>query len=91
MIEILGVSPDPYPECTRLNAYADEQNTIIEFLEWCEQQGIHLARYVRPTDALFESLVPVPQSFSTLLAEYNDIDLAKVDRERRELLKTLGN
>lgn len=34
------------PECDRMLEVADDSHKIGEFLDWLQQQGIHLASYV---------------------------------------------
>ena len=59
---------------------------IGEFLDWANQEhGIMLA-YYPPTS---EHLYSCPFSLEKLLAEWQNIDLDKVEEERREMLKKL--
>ena len=77
------------PECEKLSRVSEESNKIGEFLDYfIGSKGIILAEW----DG--EDLVPMYQyhgevGINRLLAEYFKIDLDKVERERRELLKWL--
>jgi len=77
------------PECDRLAAVAGESQQIGDFLDWLEERGIHLAQWVTPDGYVEPRLVTVDRSFTQILADYFDIDLAKVERERRAILTHL--
>lgn len=65
----------PTPECARLSDVRSKSQVCGAFLEWLEQEkGWHLPAY----------------NMQQLLAEYFDIDLNKVETERRALLAALG-
>jgi hypothetical protein len=77
-------TPDA-PECERMVAVAPESQKIGEFLDWLGAQGIHLAAWDEDDDRLH----PHGESFERLLARYFEIDLAKVEQERRAILASL--
>ena len=60
-------------ECDRLAKVADDSQKIGDFLDWLQQ----------------EHDVELPDRIERLLAEYFDIDLDKVEQERRGLLAAL--
>ena len=60
-------------ECDRLHAVKNRSQTIGEFLDWLKD----------------EYEIFLPKSITNLLAEYFDIDLKRVERERRAILKEL--
>lgn len=73
------------PECEKLSKVSEESNKIARFLNWlqdkkdydiCEYSGNDWAGYFNPVDLSTEQL----------LAEYFEIDLNKVEDERRALL-----
>jgi hypothetical protein len=70
-------------------AVTDKSQSIGEFLEWLlGEKGMHLARYDEDHfDGEF--LMPVNIGIQELLAEYFEIDLNKVEQERRALLENL--
>jgi hypothetical protein len=74
------------PECEKLAAVSEESNKIGEFLEWLDSQQVTLCKWHNGLEMYqphpFESL-----SINQLLAQYYDIDLDKVEDERRVLLE----
>lgn len=75
-------TPDPYPELEKLRQVSEESRTISSFMEWAEYKGYRLVRTHEEDGATFEFSVNVEQA----MAEYFEIDMAKVEAERRELL-----
>ncbi|RKY28525.1 MAG: hypothetical protein DRP83_00560 [Planctomycetota bacterium] len=71
-----------YPECDKLSNVKDESQIIGEFLDWCNSQGVHLATYYEE-----RGLVADRRSIEQVLADYFDIDLDKVEEERRHILE----
>jgi hypothetical protein len=71
----------PCPECEKLNAVAEESNKIGEFLDWMQTEGLIIGSY--DNDGNF---YPLYKPINNLLADYFDIDLNKVEQERRALL-----
>lgn len=61
------------PECDKLHKVKDESQNIGEFLDW-------LIEYHN---------VSLPDSIVDLLAEYFNIDLEKVEEEKRTILDEL--
>ena len=75
-----------YPECEKLKKVHEKSQTIGEFLEWLEgEKGVVLM--VEKEDETY----PISFQYHTegLLAEYFEIDLKKVEAERREMLADL--
>ena len=62
----------------------DRSQQIGEFLEWLTGQGVELCVY--HDERGYE---PVRETTEQLLAEYFDIDLAKVEQEKRAIMKTV--
>lgn len=71
-----------YPECDRLIAVSEESNKISEFLDWLSYKHYYIAEEC----GNLGSLVRVSESIQQLLANYFEIDLKKVEYERRSLL-----
>lgn len=79
----------PCPECDKMLAVQNRSQDIGEFLEWLRgERGLHLAEY---DDDFWEGkfLKPVNIRIEDLLAEFFEIDLNKVEAERRALLESL--
>lgn len=83
-------TPEPEaPECKKLSAVRDESHKIGEFIDWLHEQGIQLCEWMDYEDAPAQ-YAPTTQTSEKLLAKYFDIDLNKVERERRAILEYLG-
>jgi hypothetical protein len=72
------------PECEKLAKISEESNKIGDFLE-----ELNRKYYICEFDESDEVYYPVRKSINDYLAEYYDIDLDKVEDERRALLKWL--
>ena len=81
-VKDIGLCP-PTPELNALNKAIKEKGTqfIGEFIDWLILQDITLCRYC------VNEYYPTYKSKELLLAEYSDIDLDKVEKERRAILK----
>lgn len=93
---------EEYPEHEKLHKVADESQGIGEFLDWLNDQGIVLMRWVdevrteevehRFTGKLSTRKVYIQEwqytgeSIQALLARYFEIDLEKIDAEKRAML-----
>lgn len=78
-----------YPEHDRLAEVAEHSQEIGRFLdEFLPSKGIHLAIYSDARIARGE-LVPAPFTINGLLAEFYDIDLNKIEAEKRAMLASL--
>lgn len=74
------------PETDKLIAAAEGSQAIGEFLEWLGEQGTHLARYGGSGGDVLLPYHP-RGGINGLLATYFEIDLDKVEQERRALLQ----
>lgn len=81
-----------YPEHTKQSAIVDKSQAIGEFLEF---SGYILAEL--PDEELVAAglvgeneLQPVSKSLQQVLAEYFEIDLNKIEQEKREMLDELN-
>jgi hypothetical protein len=91
------------PELERLSEVSERSNAIGQFLDWLrEEKGYHVMRWSVKRDwADYDEGDPegdeeselggvrVLESTEKLLAEFFDIDLEKVERERRALLDAI--
>jgi hypothetical protein len=77
------------PECERLHAVHEESQKIGEFIEWLGENSYVLANWIKRNPRWDEELAPANISTNALLAQYYDIDLDKVEDERRAILEAL--
>jgi hypothetical protein len=80
-------------ECEKLLNVSDKSQVIGEFLDWLKyKKEIVLCKLVRSKSiSMFEedSHAPIFTPNEKLLAEYFNIDLDKVEQERRTMLKAI--
>lgn len=77
-----------YPEHEKLRAVSEQSQAIGEFLEWLERKGIWLCMR-EPDNPPFEGRF-YPHTLGSndrILAEYFDIDLTEIEREKRAMLE----
>jgi hypothetical protein len=75
---------EQYPECEKLQRVSADSQKIGDFLNWAQSNNIVLAIYTEE-----DELVPSHKPFEQLLAEYFNINLNKVEEERRAILSSL--
>ena len=71
-----------YPEHEKVKQIADSSQAVGEFLE-CSEYVLCVHDEER------DRYSPVPMSVEEILAEFFDIDLAAVEREKREMLSNI--
>ncbi len=79
-----------YTEHEKIESVKKESEVIGEFLDWLRQsEEIHFVKRITgkhfPEDHRFERF-----SVEQILAEYFDIDLNKIESEKRQMLGALG-
>lgn len=79
----------PYPEHLKMRAVHSTSQEISEFLEWLQSEGIHLAEYDDKAHLHSSGLWPHQEAWNSLLARYFNIDLDKIEQEKREMLDHL--
>jgi hypothetical protein len=73
-----------YPEHEKLKKISDKSQTVGDFLEWLNSQGI----YLMTLEASMHDEWTAPQkSRVTLLAEFFEIDQAKLEEEKRVMFE----
>lgn len=72
------------PECDRMLAARVDTQPVGDFLAWASEQGFVLCK---PNSA--GRFWPCDHSTEQLLAEWQGIDLAEVEREKRAILDSL--
>lgn len=75
-----------YPEHEKLQAISDMSQAIGEFLVSLEEKGWRLCEIPPEYEHTY---VPVYYVKEKLLAEYFDIDLDKIENEKRAMLKVM--
>lgn len=74
-----------YPECEKLREVHSQSQVIGQFLDWLQhEKRISLAEYDE-----YDRLQWAAKKNEDLLAEFFDIDLKKVEEERRAILDEL--
>jgi hypothetical protein len=63
-----------------------DNQVIGEFIDWLGEHGYWVSEYVKIEGFRDEMLMPIRKSNASLLADYFGIDLAQLDREKRDLL-----
>jgi len=74
-------------EHEKLKQVQPKSQVIGDFLVWCGTKGMILAEY--DDKDYWDRMWPVRKSKETLLAEYFDIDLKKLENEKQAILTTL--
>ncbi len=81
-----------YPECEKLKDVSDDSQKIGEFLSWLETN--HTICKIRDSESEccsepIEIYSPMHTTIEQLLADYFDIDLDKVEKERTAILASI--
>jgi len=81
------MSKSKYPECEKLAAVSEKSQAIGGFLEWLQGfKQVELAKW-GDNDRLYPEYIVI----ESLLAEYFEIDMNKVEKERRQILEDIQN
>jgi hypothetical protein len=77
-----------YPEHEKLKVVAQDSQKLADFLDWIESRHWCVAEYVgeRMYPVRFGNYRPAKDS---LLAEYFEIDLKKIDKEKDQMLEEM--
>jgi hypothetical protein len=78
-----------YPECEKMSRCTEKSQICGEFLEWLLNKYC-LAKWTK-TDNSFnpEELVPVNDSIENILADFFEIDLKLVEKEKIQVLEEI--
>jgi hypothetical protein len=80
-------TPDLYPEHTKLRAISDQSQACMDFIEWLgEEYEIVLCEIPEDYERTY---FPIMRSLTKLLAEHFDIDLDKIETEKRAMLAAM--
>ncbi|HUX65167.1 hypothetical protein [Sulfuricella sp.] len=78
------MSDTKYPLNNKFERVSDLTHTIASFLEWAEQQkGLSLCEPYKPQ---YPWYMPIHTSKEQLLLEFFGIDLAALEREKRQMV-----
>jgi len=75
-----------YPEHEKLKKVQDKSQTIGEFLEWL---GYEKDYAICEIEERYQRYYPISINHQKLLGQYFDIDLDKLEKEKRQMLETL--
>lgn len=91
MTTLKPTRPQPAcPECEKLAAVSEESNKIGAFLDWLQEEHETVLSYFSGDGNLYaHTMYSGDNGINRLLAEYFEIDLDKVERERCALLEWL--
>lgn len=85
------------PELDRRKTIMDStehpHDTLTRFVDWLSERGIELAEWDESDDPLRDSELRPVYAYSNrekLLADFFDLDLDKIETERRALLEAIG-
>lgn len=77
-----------YPEHEKLRSFKGEEDAVIEFFEWLNEKDYHLCKMIFterfPTEGEWQ---PTGKLAQNLFRQSKDIDLNKLEAERRAMLK----
>lgn len=75
------------PECEKLVKVSEESNKIGGFLEWLTgEEGAYICKWEEKYES-FYTIYTGNNGINQVLAKYYNIDLDKVEQERRALLE----
>ena len=74
------------PEAEKLVKVSEKMQEVGEFMEWLGQRGIFLYEWQAKLGSTPEGFKPIEQPIERLIAEFYDIDMNKVEDERRALI-----
>lgn len=78
------VKKNQYPECEKLSAVATEKQAICNFLEWAEQNNLHLCSFNPKLN--FDNYARTHENVERIIHRFYDIDDLKLEEERRTML-----
>jgi hypothetical protein len=76
-----------YPEHKKLNISTHKSQVIGEFLDWQRTKCRRLCFF----DLTYDGYRPVNNTIEEILAEYFEIDLVKLEQEKKLILEKLRN
>jgi hypothetical protein len=83
------MTTDPYPEHAKQRSVLGVAQTLGEFLEWLDSQGVHLTQLREVDWAADPKYMPDVRSKQQMLADYFGIDLNAIEQEKRAMLASI--
>lgn len=77
------------PECERLVANESESSILTDFVDWLNSNGYVICTLEDTQGYPREQFISLRKTYEQLFADYFEIDLKKVEQERRALLASL--
>lgn len=78
-----------YPEHEKLNEVHEDSQTIGDFIEWIQTGGFPGMKLCQIDEYGDGNFYPKWTRTEDILAAYYDIDLEKIDKEKREMLEEI--
>lgn len=82
---------EQYPEHEKLKAVSDKSQEIGQFLDWMRDEKGYQFGFLGDADSGEDPgrIYPTYLDVTRVLADYFDIDLKKIEQEKREMLKSI--
>lgn len=77
-----------YPEHEKLEKIQEQSQWLGSFIEWLGEKEMFLAKY-SDDDVEYPRIIIVNKSINDLLANYFNIDLIKIEKEKQSMLKLI--
>ena len=85
----MSKTPSKYPEHDKLQAISSTSQAIYDFLEDLQGKGVMLGHYVEIEGYREEQFQPLGAPVDKLLAAHFDIDLDKIEGEKRQMIEEM--
>jgi hypothetical protein len=92
----MSTEKTPTPELDKARMLQSKSQAVGEFLEYLGEKGLVICRYALKKDERTDDdeetgykegdLIPILKSIEQMLADYFEIDLNKMEREKRAIL-----
>lgn len=83
----MSIDANQYPALAKMESVQDESQTIGQFLEWLQENGMVVCS---GADGLRGSQYwPILEGTEALLARFFEVDLKEVEKERRRILDSI--
>lgn len=79
-----------YPEAEKLNAIGNKYSTLREFIDWLEENGLHLCEYIDHQNDwghVDRKLWRTDKNLDHIVLKFMEVDPMELERERRAILE----